>query len=189
MPPAEYCVAETFSTPTLPGVDILALETILVTDYAVNATAQDRFTQPAVEAEGVNFCNVTVSYTHPGQNDNVIVETWLPLDTWNERLQAVGGGGYVTGRTGLSYRNMNGAIADGYATVTTDGGLVGEVSEWAMVSPGNVNLYNVQNYASVSLNEEVCRDTSRGGDVQRSWVVDRGRGRGEGRGKRRNEKI
>lgn len=158
MPPAESCVSGTFSTPTLPGAEILTLEAALVTDYAVNATAQDRFTQPAVEAD-VDFCNVTVSYTHPGQNDNIIVEAWLPLDNWNERLQAVGGGGYVAGRTGLSYRNMNGAIADGYATVTTDAGLVGDVSEWALVSPGNVNLYNVQNYASVSLNDEVCRET------------------------------
>ena len=139
MPPAESCVSGTFSTPILPGAEILTLEAALVTDYAVNATAQDRFTQPAVEAD-VDFCNVTVSYTHPGQNDNIIAEAWLPLDNWNERLQAVGGGGYVTGRTELSYRNMNGAIADGYATVTTDAGLVGDVSEWALVSPGNVNL-------------------------------------------------
>lgn len=159
---AEQCASGTFSSLALLGAEILTLETTLVTDYTVNATAVDRFTQPPVEVEGINFCNVTVSYTHPGQNDNIIVEAWLPVDTWNERLQAVGGSGYTTGRVALSYNTMNGAIADGYATVTTDAGLVPEVSEWALVSPGNVNLYNMQNYASVSLNDEVRRETRRG---------------------------
>ena len=152
---AEHCASGTFSSLTLLGAEILTLGTTLVTDYTVNSTALDRWTQPSVEAEGINFCNVTVSYTHPGQNDNIIVETWLPVGTWNERLQAVGGSGYTAGRVDLSYNNMNGAIADGYATVTTDAGVATEFSEWVLVSPGNLNLYNMQNFASVSLNDEV----------------------------------
>lgn len=52
---------------------------------------------------------------------------------------------------------MNGALADGYATITTDAGLGSafEPSGWALNSPGNVNLYNLQNLASVSLEDEV----------------------------------
>ncbi|KAK2050400.1 tannase and feruloyl esterase [Colletotrichum somersetense] len=101
---------------------------------------------------GPAFCNVTITYTHPGHHDSTIVETWLPL-AWNERLMGVGGSGYAAGRVDYSY--MYGGVAQGYATVTTDAGLgsAQEPSPWALDSPGNVNLYNLQNLGFVSLNE------------------------------------
>jgi hypothetical protein len=52
---------------------------------------------------------------------------------------------------------MAGAIADGYATATTDAGL-GDAYDplpWSFVSPGNVNLYALQNLGLVSLGDEV----------------------------------
>lgn len=53
---------------------------------------------------------------------------------------------------------MNGVIAYGYVTITTDAGLgaAEEATPWAQVSEGNVSLYNLQNFASVALNDEVC---------------------------------
>ncbi|KAJ4314137.1 hypothetical protein N0V94_006596 [Neodidymelliopsis sp. IMI 364377] len=50
---------------------------------------------------------------------------------------------------------MIGAIADGYATVTTYAGLDSETfDQWAILSPGNTNLYAMQNLGSTSLNDE-----------------------------------
>lgn len=73
----------------------------------------------------------------------------------NAFWRLVGAGGLQA--TSLSYANMNGAIADGYATITTDAGLgtATELSGWALLSPGNVNMYNLKNLASVALNDEV----------------------------------
>lgn len=53
---------------------------------------------------------------------------------------------------------MKGAVADGYATITTDAGLgYSERSrDWALVSPGNVNLYLLQNLGSVALADEAA---------------------------------
>jgi hypothetical protein len=154
---ANPCDISTFRELSFFGADVLTLETSLITNYTAAAPASLRFTQPAIEKHNVTFCNVTVSYTHPGQGDEIYVETWLPAE-WNGRLQAVGGGGYVAGRFVVSYGNMNGALADGYVTVTTDGGLGSSQSldSWALLSPGNVDLYSLQNLGSVSLNDEVC---------------------------------
>lgn len=154
------CVPATFGNVTWFGAKVLSLETTLVTNYSASVPSSVRFTQPAVELSNASFCNVTVTYTHTGQDDNIIVETWLPSDGWNGRLQAVGGGGMVAGRWDDFYTAMAGAIADGYATVTTDAGLGNalDATSWALLSPGNVNLYALQNLASVSLEDEVSFD-------------------------------
>jgi hypothetical protein len=152
------CAPATFNSLSLFGAEILSLETRLVTNHNASVPSSVRFTQPSIEVQNAAFCNVTVSYTHPGQGDHVVVEAWLPAahGSWNGRLQAVGGGGWVAGRFDLAYGGMSGAIADGYATITTDAGLgaAQDASSWALLSPGNVNLYNLQNLASVSLEDE-----------------------------------
>jgi hypothetical protein len=153
------CSPETFGTLSVFGAEVLSIDAALVTNYSASVPATYRYTQPPTELQNATFCNITVSYTHPGQNDNVSVEAWLPIDNFNGRLQAVGGGGWAAGRFFLSYNAMNGALADGYATITTNGGLPGEYWEsphsWALLSPGNVNLHVLQDFGSVSLNDQV----------------------------------
>ncbi|KAK4129730.1 tannase and feruloyl esterase [Parathielavia appendiculata] len=152
------CVPPTFHGIGLFGGEVLSVTTNLVTNFTAWGLDIFRFTQPTIPVQNATFCNVTVSYTHPGQNDNTIVETWLPIEnpSWNNRFQAAGGGGWATGRWALSYETMKGAIGDGYATSTTDAGLGSALdpSEWALISPGNVNWYKLNNFASVSLNDQ-----------------------------------
>ncbi|KXJ86058.1 Tannase/feruloyl esterase [Microdochium bolleyi] len=182
------CKPETFSGISLYGAEILSTTATLVTDFTVESPGLFRMTQPSTTLIDATFCNVTISYTHPGQHDEVYVETWLPISSssssapasnsttassrsvagtssdtlggaWNGRLQAVGGGGLVAGRRPLSYMAMYGALADGFATVTTDAGLPhgvkdgAQANSWALLSPGNVDLYKLQNLASVSLDD------------------------------------
>ena len=156
----ESCSAATFS-PVLFGAEILAVQANLVTGYNASIPELYRFVAPAVELRNASFCNVTVSYTHPGQNDKILVEAWLPPDGWNGRFHAIGGGGWAAGRYSEAYGTMGGALADGFATITTDAGLgfVQDPSLWALLSPGNINWYNLQNLASVSLNDMVWRIT------------------------------
>lgn len=159
------CVPSTFSSAlSVFGATVLSIDAVAVTNFSSVAPGDFRFTQPGTQLINGSFCNVTVAYKHPGQSDRVTVETWLPApeDAWNGRLQAVGGGGWIAGRFVLSYAAMVGAVADGYATVTTDAGLNADddPDPWALVSPGNVNLYALQNFGSVSLGDEVCPSLS-----------------------------
>jgi pimeloyl-ACP methyl ester carboxylesterase len=104
----------------------------------------------------IDFCNVTITYTHPGWNDTINTHVWLPLEGWNGNFHGTGGGGWSTG-AGAIY--MTYAVAQGYAAVFTDGGhpisleVTASASSWAQVSPGNVNYYLLTDFATVTLNE------------------------------------
>ncbi|KAF4308738.1 alpha/beta-Hydrolase [Botryosphaeria dothidea] len=63
----------------------------------------------------------------------------------------------VAGRFTLSYLFMSGAIGQGYATVSTDAGVSTDPSgyaEWVYLSPGNMNVYAMQNFGSVAINDQ-----------------------------------
>ncbi|KAH7141897.1 Tannase/feruloyl esterase [Dactylonectria macrodidyma] len=150
---ASPCVASSFPTPSLFGAEILSINAAPVKNYTVGIP--DGLDVGVTDPPNVSFCNITVTYTHPGQDDTVNVETWLPLNNWNGKLQAVGGGGWVAGRSYISYVRMLDPIADGFVTTTTDAGQggYGDLGDWALLSPGNVNLYALQDLGLVSLND------------------------------------
>ncbi|KAH6613822.1 tannase and feruloyl esterase-domain-containing protein [Boeremia exigua] len=128
------CAAATFTTPGLFGANFTSLSANLVTNYSFPVPDGWRYSQPSIHVQDASFRNITVSYTHPGQNDTLYVETWLPDKNYNGRLQSIGGGGWVPGRFILTYGGMIGA--------------------WGILSPGNTNLYALQNLGSVSLKDE-----------------------------------
>lgn len=153
------CVPRTFPLPQIFGTEFLTLETALIENFSRYVSDQDYVNHPEVVVENATFCNVTLTYTHPGQGDIVTAEAWLPTQ-WNNRFQAVGSGGWTAGRSELTKSMMSGAVGQGYATITTDAGL-GSVQlphEWALLSPGNVNWNYLQNLGSISLNEQVSCD-------------------------------
>lgn len=155
--PASACAASAIAYPAVFGAEILNLSANLVQNYSTEVSDQYYYNHPLISVKNINYCNVTVTYTHPSQNNTINVETWLPMKNWNRRLQATGGGGWVAGRFFLSYTAMARAIGNGYVATTTDRGISTsfEPDPWALNSPGNVNLYALQNFASVSLNDQV----------------------------------
>ncbi|KAL2813416.1 Tannase/feruloyl esterase [Aspergillus granulosus] len=152
----QTCNPSTFAPLTIFGADILSTSATLITNHSFSIPSSSRYSQPPANVSNASFCNVTLTYTHPGRNDALNAEIWLPsAETWNGRLQSVGGGGWTAGRSGSSYANMAGAIHDGYATATTDAGLTpGTGPEiWGLVSPGNLNLVALDNFGQTSLGD------------------------------------
>ncbi|MFE2540206.1 tannase/feruloyl esterase family alpha/beta hydrolase [Actinacidiphila glaucinigra] len=97
------------------------------------------------------FCKVTVTLTHPGEDDHATVSTWLPEKGWNGRFQALGGSAYLAGDNGVG---MGTAVKNGYAATTTDAG-VGDALDvsWALNSEGEINTAPLKNFASRSQHE------------------------------------
>ncbi len=76
------------------------------------------------------FCRVTATL-HPTDDSAIDIEVWLPED-WNGKYQAVGGGGWAGV---ISYPAMAAALAEGYATSSTDTGHKGPNAEFAPGHP------------------------------------------------------
>ncbi len=127
----------------------------LVTNFTTSIHVGLYINHGSVEVQGANFCNVSVSYTHPGYNDTINVQVYLPQDNWNGRMQAIGGGGWQAGLNYPALSGMAGAMGEGYASLSTDAGLGStyEPDSWALLSPGNINWALLQDLAAVSLND------------------------------------
>jgi hypothetical protein len=153
---ANNCASNALAFPTIYGAEFKTIEASLVQNHSTFVPYSNNPNSGNVNAQNLHFCNVTITHTHPGTNDKLTTKIFLPISpAWNERLQAVGGGGWVAGLHPVIDERMYAALAGGYATVTTDGGVPTSniADDWALVSPGNVNLYSLQNFASVSIND------------------------------------
>ena len=154
----QACTPGAFSL-SVPGTEVVFLEATWTTGYNTTVAAGARYTGPHADPVDAGFCNVTVQYIHPGENDHVItVEAWLPPDeSWNQRFQAVGGGGWNAGRSYFGRQAMSEAIADGFATIVTDAGLgeTADIADWALIRPGEVDMIALKNLGYQSLEDEV----------------------------------
>jgi hypothetical protein len=65
----------------VPGAEVLNISSVLQTNVSGPVVP------PWGGYNGISFCDVTVVLTHPGGNDTVTVEVWLPTTGWNGRFQ------------------------------------------------------------------------------------------------------
>lgn len=121
--PTLHCVSSAIPTPYCSGAQILNISAQLVQNFTLGIPDIPTFNNGPVGPTNLEFCNITVTYTHPGKGDKISVESWMPITGFNGRLQAVGGAGYTAGRNVLSDIEMSGALVEGYASTTTDAGL------------------------------------------------------------------
>lgn len=145
------CDAASFTNPIVPGADIISITAEEKRDFDIAAVPG-----LLVGVSGLNFCSVQIYLTHPGSNDKVLVTTWLPLtsDSWNDRFQATGGGGWATGMFDLA---LGPAIASGYAASSTDGGHPTDYfsADWTLNYDKTVNWDLLRNFGTRSLADQI----------------------------------
>ncbi|KAJ4992306.1 feruloyl esterase b precursor [Stagonosporopsis vannaccii] len=143
------CTSGSLPFPTLFGAEILSVRVAPVRDYVVTGAYPYNWNTGLVPVIPISFCNVSVVHTHPGQNDTLRTEVWLPFEPsegsapeWNGRFEMTGGGGFAA--------VMVQSIVDGSAASTADAGVTintASPAAWALSSDGNVNYNSLQNFA------------------------------------------
>jgi feruloyl esterase len=77
------------------------------------------------------FCRME-AIARPSADSEIGIEIWLPANTWNGKLQAVGNGGWAGS---IGYPAMAGAVAAGFAAAATDTGHKGGDISFAIGHP------------------------------------------------------
>src|SRR3954470_20667670 len=77
------------------------------------------------------YCRVAATLK-PSADSDIAIEVWLPAENWNGKFQAVGNGGWAGV---ISYPAMATAVAEGYATASTDTGHKGGNALFAIGHP------------------------------------------------------
>ncbi|KAL3443170.1 Tannase/feruloyl esterase [Aspergillus insuetus] len=153
----QLCSATQFASLDIYGAHVLNLVTTHQQNYTFAPPPVPGF--PGGPYTNLDFCNVTITYTHPGWNDEINIIVLLPTKNWNGRFQATGGGGFVTGGGPLASLFLAPGLTDGFVVATTDGGHTAELSDavdassWALSSPGNVNWPLLVDFASAALHD------------------------------------
>ncbi|KAE9573104.1 putative feruloyl esterase [Colletotrichum fructicola] len=154
------CSPSGISLPDLTGIKVLSIEAYEERNYTYVPGIFGAGLPGSKPIPDLNFCNVTVTYTHPGWHDTINVNTLLPTNDWNGRFTGVGGGNLATGGGEVAGFLMMPIMASGHATATTDGGHSSDVlgpeandPSWALTSPGNVNWPLLMDFASVALHD------------------------------------
>lgn len=102
------------------------------------------------------FCDVRLSSINV-EGVRVRYAVWLPRH-WNGRFQGVGGGGFACGP---AFENLAQAIKEGYASGSTDCGIVpadaasavGLTGPWALRADGSLNWPLIRTFASVGIHD------------------------------------
>ncbi|KAF5690893.1 feruloyl esterase B precursor [Fusarium circinatum] len=145
--PAGSC--NDITLPVVPGAIIRSVKSRVYRDHSVPAlppTLLQNITD-------LNICEVNVTLSHWSEDDTVLVQTWLPLNNWNSRYLAVGGGAWAAG---LGQFDLALPASQGYAVSSTNAGLSGnpiDPSGWALKPHGTVNYGLLQNFASRSVHD------------------------------------
>lgn len=147
------CSSACLAEPEIFGAVITSVFTSVVDDYqeAIHGFSNN---WPALTTPvNLSYCLVNVTLTHPGANDTVLNQFWLPLTGWNERFVGIGGGGFAANE---GWSSLAPAVQRGYVAGGTDAGVSMDsqsADAWALVSPGNVNQYALVDFASRSIHE------------------------------------
>jgi hypothetical protein len=148
------CSSLSIPYPILPGAEIQSLKATTVERGWQYIPAGLNANGPAVTADNMSFCNVTITYKPLNATRTTTVQVWLPTKDWNERMQGIGGGGWISGLNDQAFAGMTAAVIGGYTAISTDGGFTSpDPRDWAFSSPGVIDKKTFEHWGSTSLND------------------------------------
>jgi TonB family protein len=130
--PAFAATCESLATLKLPDTTITSAQQVAAGAFVPPGASAP----PASVKKLPAFCRVTATLK-PARDSDIKVEVWLPLAGWNGKYRGHGNGGFA-GQ--ILYPSMAVAIAEGYATASTDTGHTGAPinASWALGHPDKI---------------------------------------------------
>ena len=130
--PSFAATCESLTTLKLPDTTITSAQPV-----AAGAFIPPGSTAPPASAKNLPaFCRVMATLK-PAPDSDIKIEIWLPLTGWNGKYRGQGNGGFAGT---ITYPGMAVAIAEGYATASTDTGHAATAadSSWALGHPDKI---------------------------------------------------
>ena len=143
------CTNATFESLTLPNIDVLSIDSVVAqTTWPSPSDLVNAF--PSTKSGTVEVCQLTITYTHVGQNDTINTWVWLPITSWNGRFVGMGGSGWVTGTAS----SLAQPVFEGYSAASTDGGhsASASIQSWALKGD-DLNWPLIEDFSSITLDE------------------------------------
>src|SRR5260370_10720226 len=119
------------NTTTLPDITIASAKMIAAGDFT--PPGGGRGPEPSFKALPA-FCRVQAALK-PANDSDIKIEVWMPVSGWNNKLQSVGNGAWAGV---IVYPALATALAQGYATASTDTGHVGNDPSFISGHPDNL---------------------------------------------------
>jgi hypothetical protein len=127
----------------------LSLQNTVIESASITPASKIAAAPGARAAEVPATCRVHAAVLHPGANDSIGVDVWMPVEGWNGRFEGVGGGGYSGGNP----NSMAGSVQDGYAAATTDTGHATMSGGFAIDANGHLNWTLIRDFSYVALHD------------------------------------
>jgi hypothetical protein len=140
-----FFVGLTFAVPAFAASRCESMAALKLPDTTITSAqevAAGAFVPPGASAPPASakdlpaFCRVMATLK-PAKDSDIKVEVWLPLTGWNGKYRGQGNGGFAGS---IVYFGMGVAIAEGFATASTDTGHAGSPvdASWALGHPDKI---------------------------------------------------
>lgn len=157
--PIVAVTCESLTTTTLANGRITSAGVVPAGGFRPSDTAASTAAPPAYAASLPAFCRVAATLT-PTTDSDIKIEVWMPVSNWNQKLQSVGNGGWAGT---ISYGAMAAALAQGYATASTDTGHSTPGASFAMNHPEKLVDYAHRAVHEMTLQAKVIVEAFYGG--------------------------
>src|SRR5579884_3959616 len=111
------------------------------------------------------FCRVAATLK-PTTDSDIKIEVWMPLSGWNNKLVAVGNGGWSGA---INYASMSQMLSHGYATASTDTGHEGGEAKFAMGHPEKLLDFAFRSEHELTVKAKALVAAFYGNDAKRSY--------------------
>jgi feruloyl esterase len=150
----------------LPNVTITVAQPVAAGMFTPPDLKPDQKVPPVYKAAPA-FCRVTATLA-PTPDSDIKLEVWLPAHGWNGKFKGAGNGGFAGY---ISYSSLAAAVAQGYATASTDTGHATPDADWALGHPEKIVDYGYRAIHEMTVDAKIITKTFYGADAKPSYFA------------------